>query len=718
MFHNKKVLISLLLGSFAFSAGLGTTNSGSLARAAEPAAPESQPAQKPAEPADQKSYALPTITVTADKRATEMQKTPMAITVITEQEIQDAGIKTVQDVLRHVPNVTSFTTLGGESRMSFRGAVTADGTRTSPLILYVDGVPVDTYFNFDANLMDIERVEVLRGPQSAIYGKNALGGVINIISKKPNNTYAGKVTTYVESEGSYGTGATVSGPLKEDKLFFSLSARHDYDNGYMKNDDDRRNYERTERVKGLLRLTPTDRAEINLHMDYTAGRDGFYPFTSGQGAPMRNDASNSDYQHDNTFNTALHGKFDTDTLTFESISTYRKENLDYQIDYFSIMPPIEEAQKGTRRSEATQEFRLRSPDGASGLTWLLGVYGSYSDMDTHKFAANMNMVIPMPPPFPPMSIPYTYANPSREFTKEIAPFGQISVPITEALKLTAGLRWDYTERDFSLSYNDNFGSDVHTRLSDSWDELLPKVTLSYQITDNHMVYAGVGRSFIPGGYNWSSTTGENLTYDSETAWNYETGIKTAWLDNRLNVDLTLFYNDFKDMQVMTWVGPGVSDYAADNAGAASSYGAELEINARLTQGLTADVNLGYTHAEYDNYKTMDPVLGEISFDGNRVQFTPKFTASAGLTYRHENGFFVRGDMNYYSNMYWDYENTTKRPAVTTVDARIGYEGETIEAYAYGRNIFGERYQTHYMPLSKVGMVAEPQIFGIELSYKF
>ena len=163
--------------------------------------------------ASAEAYVMPSVTITADKRPTEVQRTPMAVTVLTEQKLDDAGVNTVDDVFKMVPNVVNFKALGEGSFMSFRGAITSLGTKTSPLVMYVDGVPVDTYFNLDANPTDIERVDVLRGAQSTMYGNNALGCFINSLSKKPTTEYQGKISVSGEAHGPSAARPTGRGPL-------------------------------------------------------------------------------------------------------------------------------------------------------------------------------------------------------------------------------------------------------------------------------------------------------------------------------------------------------------------------------------------------------------------------------------------------------------------------------------------------------------------------
>lgn len=678
------------------------------------------PVRAAAKQGEEDPYKLPAITVTADKREADARKTPMALTVISAQELEDAGIKTINDVLTRVPNLGVNPFFGGTTYMSFRGAMTSTGTNANPLIIYIDGVPSDTIMNLDANLMDVERVEILRGAQGVVYGKNSLGGIINIISKRPGNEYEGKIT------GQYGTydarslGATMKGPIIEDRLFFSFSAQHSYNGGWMKShENSEKNMMERDRAKGQVLFTPSDEADFAFHFDYTKGYDGFAPYTLGNSYQSRTEAYSSDRTKMETLNLALRGAVTFDAAVLESISSYRAEDVLWRWNMYPISPAYWKSGRDTKRKELTQEVRLRSPDGKEGFSWLIGGYASYADYDIHKMYTGFSPMTVMPgltlTPF--MNQPY------REYATEVAPFGQIDVPVTDAFKVTAGLRWHYTERKASLhtSFNDDalmIGyADYSGRLKDDWNELLPRLTFSYNVTDDHMVYAGVSRSFLPGGFNYATMyEGVNATYDSQTAWNYEAGAKTNWLGSRLSVNAALFYSDFKGMQVMQF-DPLINGYVADNAGAAESYGAELDIVARLMKGLDAEISLGYTHARFKDY-TVDSAGGIQDFDGNKIPYTPKYTGNFALQYRHDAGFFARAEAHWFGKLYWNPDNEESRSGVVTVDARVGWEFEDVDVYLYGTNIFGERYLNMYTNVSNAGIAAAPQEFGVQFTCRF
>ena len=674
-------------------------------------------------------YQLPTVTVTADKRATDVQKTPSSITVMSRTKLEDANIDTIEKVLQRIPNMNYTPNFGGVNLMSMRGIITSPGTSTSPIVMYLDGVPVDTYFNLDAPLMDIERIEILRGPQSAIYGKNAMGGVINVISRKPTNEWHGTLQADYGSFNTQRYAAAISGPLIEDKLYLALSGSHYSTDGYMNHDDTwYGNQERTERFKGMLRFTPTEDIDISFHLNYTARRDGFSSLIIGDEPTLDSAANKDDYLHSDIWNMALHMSFDFEPVTFESITTYRTENLDYALDmqyayqkqydnlYFGLAD-LDHAYSGrsNTRKEFTQEFRLRSPDDKKdGIKWLLGVFGGYTDMDIREvysdtFGTAMGYPLSM------------WSNqPSHEYTQDYAAFGEITIPLLDKLNVTLGLRAQQTYKKINVDYiaeSEMMGpptvANASFHESDSWFELLPKFNISYQLTDDIMLYGGVNRSFIPGGFNNVTTTGNEMTYDAQTAWNYEIGAKTEWFDKRFLLNLALFHSAVQDLQVMK-LDLGTGSYLSDNAGSARIYGVEVDAMARLLPGLDAEFSFGYLWTRLDDYTHMGN-----DYSGNKIPYTPDYTASFALQYRHEKGFFARGEVLHYGQLYWSEENDYKRDPVTLLNARVGYEFDPFAVYVYGNNLTDAKYLNYYTgSATNYGMMARPREIGVQLKYTF
>ncbi len=674
-------------------------------------------------------YELPSITVTADKRTTLAQETPMPLTVLTAQDIEDKNVRTVKDILKLVPNVSVATGLGNQNFTTFRGSTTSLMTEASPIEVYVDGVPVNSTFGMDSPLLDIERVEVLRGAQSTMYGKNAIGGIVNIITKRPTNEFHGKVKTFGESYSGYGLSGIVNGPIVEDLWYFSLAASHAAKQDWTdaKYGDKQDGIDTITQVKGQMLFTPSDSTEFALHANYNANRENYIPYILGDSYTKNSPTRPGDEQSSDEVNLAFTGHVEFDSVIFDSVTTYHYEDFEYRQHAQEMWGPLTAVMGidwlwgGNIREkyEASQEFRLSSPETESGFAWLVGVYGGYGSYNAHLHQE----MDAMTNPFAALFDQDTFF---AQETYEFAPFGQVVIPVSDAFKITAGLRWHYTERFATReglvnTLTPSFTVASSTSSSDirkSWSELLPKLVLSYDITDDHMVYASLNRSFLPGGFNYTTDLGEDGVFDSQTAWNYEIGAKTAWLNNRLFINVAAFYTDFSNLQSLT-VNPVTQERITDNAKKATAYGVEIDVTANLMEGLNVFTGFGYTHAQYDEFFTYDGTTGaKISYDGNRIEFVPEVTLNVGFRYNHESGFFATSTVYYTSDLYWDAGNAHKRQGVATVDAKIGYQGENFEAYVYGKNIFDAEYLAYYYPASNSGFTAQPQTFGIELAYKF
>ena len=206
------------------------------------------------------SSELLTVTITSDKRETDVQRTPASVTVMTGTDLQDSSVETIKDTLRLVPNLAVLPSFSGQNYMAFRGVPTTYAGNNGPLVINVDGAPIESFWAIDTPLIDIERVEVMRGVMTVLYGTNALGGVVNIISKAPTNELSGKASVKWENDGGFGGLARIGGAIIPDRLFFSLAGSTSRSDGFMKNLVDPRvsNWQESRRAKGRLMATPRD----------------------------------------------------------------------------------------------------------------------------------------------------------------------------------------------------------------------------------------------------------------------------------------------------------------------------------------------------------------------------------------------------------------------------------------------------------------------------
>ncbi len=403
--------------------------------------------------AGEASVALDEITVTANKMEEDIHRVPQSISVIDETEIEEMGLKNSMDILDQIPGMV--TTPDHGIAVTFRGLKRSMFTENNPIVMYVDGVPVANSFGFDLSLVNVERVEVLRGPQGTLYGKDAIGGVVNIITKAPDNTWHGKIGTEYSSWNSWHTQASVNGPIMADKFFVGLKGQYDKSDGWIKNkypgmnEDAGRNHKYD--LGGYLLFTPTNRLRVRLGVDTwqdtshsEKGKGLPYDF-AGTGFGYK---TLSDFNRDMAENLTLDIepdqkiKANAQTLTLaydfdrsirvESVTTHRKREYNgiYDGDFSAGTPADGLVMFGEAEMTTwTQELRLSSTN-TTGLRW---VGGLYLDKDEEQTITGMQM----PTPWGNFEMQSVYDIDAK--TQAI--FGQVMLPLGDSFEVTLGGRY-------------------------------------------------------------------------------------------------------------------------------------------------------------------------------------------------------------------------------------------------------------------------------------
>ena len=653
-----------------------------------------------------------TIIVTANKIAQDVQDVPITMTVFSGEDLAESGIGTVNELLMRVPNLFSSGILTGNIRMmSFRGKTTMSFTEANPLIIYVDGIPMDSYFNADPGLLDVERVEILRGSQSTLYGKSSMGGVINIITRKPDNEFRSRVSGGI---GSFETGfaaADVSGPIVRDKAFIGISARYDRTDGYMENPaTDRGNDSNNKRAKVRLRVLPAEPLEINFQSEISAEKKGYDAAIKGPEATLQSPLNPSDFIDSLAVSTALNMTYDFGSLQAESITTHRYNDMFYSQDFSFLGIGVEATGRDVEDWELQQEIRVKSPETKDGFSWITGVYAATSERDRNDIWSQI------PALFMVSHLP------NSEKARDYAVFGQVTLPFRERFALTGAMRYQYTEKEIQYRYytvmNGVTIPVLNTETDNSWDAFLPKVALTWNVTEDITSFVSVTRGFQPGGFNWSGGT-ENpgdYTFKAQTSWDYELGVKTRILNRAVTLNGSLFYSTIDDMQLVSY-DPLTFSYHASNAAKATAWGAEADLEAKLSPEFRLGVSAAYTRAELDAY-TGEDTGGTFDYSGNNVPFTPELTLGLNLTYTHIKGWFARAEVLRYGRLYWDEANSRNRDPITLLNARVGYETEKWGIFLWGNNLSDQIYLNYLQPASNFALVAPPRTIGLQFDIRF
>ena len=689
------------------------------------------------------------VTVTARKMIETLKEVPESITVLDDVMIEERRITNVTELIRQVPNMHTVFGLS-TTEVNVRGLNSSLFTFSNPIVLYVDGIPTTSRYGYDIPFVDAERVEVLRGPQGTLYGKDAIGGVINVITRTPGEIWEGNVRGELGNYDARRLSFWANGPVAPDLFYAGLWGSYDADDGWIENNnlalDDKANDFVQKRFGVNLLLTPTSNFSARLHLIHDEDTQGFVnggmiqsgaldpvtglfapPSISDFEQAARSDFEQADYEENSFQDTTidsqgLHLEYDTGFGTFQSITTHRRTEVDgrWDVDYAFVDPAVDPVRSlafnyqvynlVSENELTSQEFRW-SHELDSGTRWVAGLYFEQDDIDFKNFGVEL-------------------FNTDSRWDTEIesetqAVFGQLVLPFLEDFELTLGGRYQVIEKDLDLDYfvtpivNGQvvLGSPVlELKADERWTAFLPKVAISYRVNDAWTTYASVAKGYMPGGFNFIASTPnvEDNQFDPQISWSYELGTKASLLDDRLFLSAAAFYMDIKDIHVFTAQG---LQFVTSNAAKASSYGIELEADFLIDDRWQANAALGLINAEYDDYTDE---MGNVN-DGNKIQRTPSHSINLGVQYNDPSGFYGRVDLVNYGKFYFDATNQLEQDGYTILNLKAGYAAANWEVYAYADNVTDTDYKTSGQPGNAAGTLVEfgdPREFGVGLSYRF
>ncbi len=520
---------------------------------------------------------LETITVTANKQEENVQDVPISVSVFEDVAIEDKKIDSVMELAGFIPNfMMSGNGIAGMNSPSMRGVYSSVSTFSVSTGMFIDGIPVlAPQQGFDTSLLDVERIEVLHGPQGTLYGKNTEAGAINIVTRKPGNTFQGKISADGGEDKKKELSLNMSGPIVQDRLFFGFAGQFYDKEGFIINDNTGKpaNDKRSWYGKGSLYWNPVDALAIQFSGSVLKRDDAGEDLglsVNGAAAyglqPSGNRRVYSDFDGTNegqTRSLALKVDYDfSDQLKLTSITTHRQykdittEDFDYNPVKFMHVENNGEYQK------ISQELRLSAE--TERLRWITGVY---YDKDDNDFNSDVFSDVPM------MNV-----KTDRNVTNtSYAIFGQLRYVLTSSLGITGGLRYEKQEGEFADFL-------TNARYEASWDDIAPKISVDYRFSPEIMGYASVAKGFRSGGFNIYAMQPQHRTFDGEELWSYEVGSKTQWFGNRLLINGAIFYMNLDQMQVDEALTPAY--IVTTNAAEATGYGGEIEIQARISNGFT------------------------------------------------------------------------------------------------------------------------------------
>jgi iron complex outermembrane receptor protein len=667
------------------------------------------------------------IIVTARKKSESLQSVPLAITAFTAIDIQNAGIDNVEDIALLTPGFT-FAPLfgGGASTPVIRGQSTTIG---EPNVgFFVDGVYQSSRSIMDAMLGgNIERVEIAKGPQSALYGRNTFAGAVNFVTKKPSNEMSGQVEATAGNGGHYALRGNVSGPLAEDSVYFQLGGVYSKHSGFFTNELTGDNLDEREStiLTGALMFTPSENLEIVARIGYDATRDGDDParFLVSNASPANPTpaplppalqlfsgevpsfetgfaVTPGHSNHDNLI-LSLSADLEMDSgYTLTSITGYNNLDVDNATDNDYEARSIRYTTQLVDQKELSQEIRITSPQ-EQRFSWMAGAY--YYDLDTTTDTVDtfvdgaLGLATALAGSPLGGLLPAGIINNTNEQTQSFALFGYVDFDISEQLTATLEGRWTSEEKQaIAVDTNPLTLTSATFDQTAKFDNFVPRFTLDYQMNDTTLLYGSVSKAVKAGGFNVVTTAGAILdserTYAPEKSWNYEVGVKTN-LGDSTTLNVAAFKIDWND-QIVRALGATFAVLNA-NAGKTSVQGIEVELRSRLTDNLDFTGGFAYTDSAYDSYTfgAIAALGGDPVLDGNRLQYVSEVTANASLQYSQPVSDTLdwksRIDLAYQSDQNIVQTDDAFSGDTTLVNVRTGIDSGNWELLVWVDNLFEE-----------------------------
>ena len=695
--------------------------------------------------------AIHEIVVTAQMRSESLQTVPLSISALSGDALTNRGITSLASLATSVPSMT-FGSYGGIARISVRGIgfdmINPGGE--GRVAYHVDGVYISRPAATMGTFFDVERVEVLRGPQGTLYGRNATGGSINVITCKPRNQFEGYLEVGYGNYNALTAEGAVSAPLAEG-LGVRLAFTGERRDGYGKNIvtghaiDNARRYG----FRGTVSAKIGDVGKFDLIGDYYHENDRNYgnhyfgqanPLITPSGflfggvvpANRRDIANDFDPSNDRTFwGLAGRGEFDLGDFTLASITAYRNSEWKTVTDLDITSAPLSIFSFFEDSHQFSQEVQLNGHVGRAKVI-LGGYYFTEKIFGGSKIPLDAALVFG-----PPRHFVQGYVAQGNFSTEAVAGFGQIDYALTEQLTATLGARysWERKKLDDLVQFDlftpyppelppNPYYQGFHKR---SETAFTPKFGIQYEPRKGLMFFANVSKGFKSGGFNIGDANGG---FAPETLWSYEAGVKGTFADGSVRINMSGFYYDYKNLQIAKVVNATVP---IENAAASTLYGAEAEVTIVPADGLRIEVAPAWLHSKYTDFQSANPANpfnpAPAVLDGNQLMQAPEMSINSAIEYEFAvaNGTVnLRGELNWQDRIYFTpfNEAAVSRPANTKINAFIRYEIGNWNISVYGRNLANKTtiasalVNSVAVGLPVSGTLEPPRTYGVRVGYHF
>jgi iron complex outermembrane recepter protein len=689
---------------------------------------------------DEKTLALDEVVVAATKSETQVFRSPVSTTVLSAADVANYRIWNLQDLSGIAPNVVLQNPGEDRNVTSIRGIANPTYDQTAAVV--IDGVVQfdnDTYL---ANLVDIEKIEVLRGPQTTLYGRNSSGGIIHISTRKPQRTSG----LFETSIGNFGHYRYLGQFHWVGKTGFSagLNVANEQRNGYFTNLFNNRPFDNLERryVGAYAQYQVSSRFSLRLDAKWSLRRnDGSYPLVANDSIaranPWKVNLNELATDRDQTHNLALVAQYKGEKISWQSITAYQAntrfytDTLDADFGPGSFANVVVRDQNGFNTVGVfTQEFRAQSIPKISAWNWLGGAYFFSQNAPEQQGLVSV-LAAPLTLPSGRRLFPPFTTDTRTEGTRwGLSLYGQASYAL-QNWELTAGLRYDYEARDLTRTiewFNRSVALEKQTGSQQfrPGGVVSPRVSAAWYPSEQTTVFASYTRGYRVGGLNEGIADPRYNQYEAEFSNHYELGLKKRLFQNRLQLSAAAFWIEQSDMQVATYV-PGFQTLI-QNAGALRSQGVELEVRAILAPGLRLDYGLGLTNARFKTLNLANPFRPQNDDLSNKKQiFTPDFNQNIAIQYdyswlKNETrwSFFARVEHRTLGPQFFDYQNRIKQDTYSLLNAQVGISSAGFEATLWGRNL-GEAVYLGYgytFPGINPVTLGAPRTYGVTLRQRF
>jgi iron complex outermembrane recepter protein len=652
-------------------------------------------------------YQLEEVVVTAEKSENTVMKTPASISVLNQQQIQANRIWNLQEVSNLLPNVSLANPGEDRNVTSIRGVVNASYDQTVAVV--IDGVVQFDNDTYIGQLPDAERIEVLRGPQTTLYGRNTLGGVINIVTRQPSNKSQTNLEMSVGSFNHYRWGLSQRGALVKDKFWYGVSLLTERRDGFYTNKFNNKPFDNLRNLYGNLFLkyqfSPRLSATLNAKIA-NRENDGSYPLVANdslaKAEPFKVNLNRLATDKDRTINTSLKIDYAADKFTISSITALQRntrfytDTLDADFGPRSFANVIVQDRDGFNTVRVfTQEIKVSSVPNASNFRWLGGVYFFSQNAPEQQGLVSV------------LAAPVTLANGSKVFAPYItdtrtqsdrtgfSSYFQGSLKLNK-FDITAGLRYDTENRDLNrtvdLLKNGTIRDTQRSFQTYSQGGVIsPKVSVSYQPKEVDYYYVSYSRGFRAGGLNEAIVDPKFSSYNAEYSDNIEIGSKHTFLNNRFKSNFTWFFTNWKDIQTPTYI-PGFQT-VIQNAGSLFSQGFEWEMSGVVAKGLQVDVAWAWTDATFKNLEVANPFAPKNeNFKDKKQIFTPESMINLAAQYNRPLGkkypmeLMLRANWQHIGETFFNLANTVRQQPYTMLNAQVALLTKNFDVILWGKNL--------------------------------